>query len=66
MANSYLDCWWYWLDCALPLRINLEAKCSGYFEIELQILFFNITFTKVSEKFKQETKLFLKGISNNG
>ena len=51
---------WLW-DWALPLKVNLESKCTDYFEVELQILCFYFCFTRVAHKFSKKVDDFVEG-----
>lgn len=56
----YFDfyCWWY--DWALPLRINPEYLSRDYAEIQLQILCFQICFTRISHEHGRHLDEFFK------
>jgi hypothetical protein len=57
--THYPDCWWWWWDWALPLRISAEYLTKGYSEIDIQILFWHFTYTRISHEFCTRVDAFI-------
>lgn len=61
-CEIYSGFYLYWLDWALPLRINAEYLSHTYTEIELQILCFNFSFTRITKQHRNELDKLLENI----
>ena len=60
----YFTCWNYWWDLALPLRFNIEWFHKDYTEIQLHILSFNISFTKIHNRYSEKLDKLLGDYKN--
>lgn len=60
----YLDCYHYWCDYALPVRLSIEYLEKDYIEIRLQILCFTFEFIRISHEYSKKLDKILKDYHN--